>query len=120
MPPIREMARTHTFAVTGPGADTARADLEAVTGPVATVTILGTVRRDQPGVIVSTEDPAPLTVQITEHDPLQVIGIDEAWAFSGGRERWTLAVGNRLGATVWTRARSRTNGAAMVAGAVGR
>ena len=100
--------------------DTARADLEAVTGPVATVTILGTIRRDQPGVIVSSEDPAPLAVPIAANEPLHVIGIDAAWAFSGGRERWTLAVGNRLSASVWTRARSRTIGAAMVAGAVGR
>lgn len=71
-------------------------------------------------LLVSVGDPAPLIAPIAAHGPLQAFGIDEAWALSGGRERWTLAVGNWLGATVWTRARSRTNGAAMVASAVGR
>ena len=61
-------------------ADTARAYLEAVTGPVASVTIVRTVHREP---IVDTGEPEPLSMPIQVSGPFHVIDVDEAWTFAG-------------------------------------
>ncbi len=42
----------------------ARADLEAVTGPVASVALLGIMHRDRPGMVEAREEPALLSIPI--------------------------------------------------------
>ena len=77
--------------------DTARADLEAVTGPVAKLTIVGTVRRERPGMLEARGEPAPLEVPLVVHTLHHVI--DVADAFVVGREpveRWNVHGGHEL------------------------
>ena len=74
--------------------EAARANLEAVTGPVASVTIVRTVHREP---IVDTGEPEPLHVPIQVSAPFHVIDVDEAWAFAGhDTQRWTLHNGKRV------------------------
>ena len=75
-------------------AEAARANLEAVTGPVATVTIVRTVHR---APIVDAGEPEPLDVPIQVSAPFHVLDVDEAWAFAGHDcQRWTLHNGKRV------------------------
>ena len=94
---------------------TARADLEAITGPVASLKIVGTIKRDRPDELrpVSVPeaqaepphrrgrgrgDPAPLTIPLVVLPPrAHVLHIDEAWAIGPDRlERWNLHSGHQI------------------------
>ena len=61
---------------------TARADLEAVTGPVAKLAIIGIVYRDRPGMLVSCEEPSPLDVPLVSLSPPVMLPIEAIFRFS--------------------------------------
>jgi hypothetical protein len=81
---------------------TVRADLEAITGPVATLSIVGKVRRDrpdqlQPAVIQDAGEPEPLSMPFGVPPRVHVLDVAEAWAIGPERlERWNLHSGNEI------------------------
>ena len=61
---------------------TARADLEAVTGPVAKLAIIGAVYRDRPSMLVSYEEPLPLDVPLVSLSSPVMLPIEAIFRFS--------------------------------------
>jgi hypothetical protein len=61
---------------------TARADLEAVAGPVAGLAILGVVRRERPGMLEARGQPAPLDVPLVAHVAARLPIASEAWDYT--------------------------------------
>ena len=94
---------------------TARAHLEEITGPVASLRLVGIIHRDRPdelrpvsvpeaqaepppAVIVDAGEPAPLVIPFKVPPPrAYVLDVDEAWAIGPDRlERWNLPSGHEI------------------------
>ena len=63
--------------------EAARANLEAVTGPVATVTIIGTMRREQPNMVESPAQPSLLAIAFVDLVPVALPLITDMFEING-------------------------------------
>ena len=63
--------------------ETARANLEAVTGPVATVTIIGIIRRERPDMVESRNQPSLLAIVFADLVPVVLPPIIDMFEING-------------------------------------
>lgn len=75
--------------------DAARANLEDVVGPVASVVLVGAIQRERPALVEAVGEPAPMAMPFVGLHPTVMIPVDEAFAFAGRPAvRRTLAGGH--------------------------